>query len=82
MQEANSRAGPNSPGKGVKQSVGAAPANTQQQSKKKNAAAKKKLQEDLASQAALIEQLQQELNILKEASMTQERTCATSGNSV
>ena len=77
VQEANSRAVSNSPDKTVKHSVGAAPANSQQQVKKRNTAVKRKLQEDVASQASLIEQLQRELNTLREANVRRQRTCST-----
>ncbi|DBA96690.1 TPA: hypothetical protein ACH3X1_016741 [Trebouxia sp. C0004] len=53
LQEANSKAG--------RQPLGPTSANSHQHTKKRNAAAKKKLQEDLAEQTALVEQLQSQI---------------------
>ena len=61
LQEANSKAAPSSPGKAGRQPLGPMSANSHQHTKKRNAAAKKKLQEDLAEQTALVEQLQSQM---------------------
>ncbi|KAL0032283.1 hypothetical protein WJX79_002357 [Trebouxia sp. C0005] len=58
LQEANSKAASSSPGKAGRQPLGPMSANSNLHAKKRNAAAKKKLQEDLAEQTALVEQLQ------------------------
>ncbi|KAL0049666.1 hypothetical protein WJX82_007177 [Trebouxia sp. C0006] len=61
LQEANSKAASSSPGKAGRQPLGPVSANSHQHTKKRNAAAKKKLQEDLAEQTALVEQLQSQM---------------------
>jgi len=61
LQEATSKAASSSPGKAGRQPLGPMSANSHQHTKKRNAAAKKKLQEDLAEQSALVEQLQSQI---------------------
>ncbi|DBA96689.1 TPA: hypothetical protein ACH3X1_015539 [Trebouxia sp. C0004] len=71
LQEANSKAG--------RQPLGPTSANSHQHTKKRNAAAKKKLQEDLAEQTALVEQLQSQIAKLQaEASVHKQPTPASS----